>query len=218
MKRLLTGLILITSLLLSVSCANSTTATPANQATEGETAAPKSLSPDPNPKLDIPEGTPVITMQLDFVMRGLFGKLYLYDDGRVLYIEEKNMRISTQENPPTRVWNTGRIQTEDLNSLIQLFQTDEFAGMDKYYQFSGSPMEPIAGAPAGGFSMGDGSFTFSFNSGELQKTVTAFGYLTPDKGLTYPNMPYPLNEIYERLKKIIVNNTTEIYSEHIQSR
>ncbi len=36
------------------------------------------------PKIEIPEGTPVVAMELDFVMRGQFDKLYLYDNGAVL--------------------------------------------------------------------------------------------------------------------------------------
>ncbi len=170
-----------------------------------------------SPKIEIPEGTPVIAMQLDFVMRGLFEKLYLYDDGSVLYVEEKNLRLPSTETPPTRVWYKGQIQAETLNSLIQLFQTAEFAGMNDYYQFSGIPMQPIKGAPAGGFSVGDGTFKFTIDSGDLQKTVAALGYVTPDHGLTYPDMPYPLNEIYQKLKQVMINNTKEVYSELIQS-
>lgn len=174
------------------------------------------LNPIYRPVVEIPEGEPIIAMELDFVMRGVFEKLYLYDDGVVLYVEEKNLRMPTPECPPTRTWNTGIISKEDLNGLIQLFQTGEFAELDKYYQFSGKPMEPIEGVPTGGFTMGDGSFTFSINYGDIQKTVTALGYLTPDHGLTYPDMPYPLDEIYQKLKQVI-DNTKEVYSEPIQS-
>ncbi len=169
------------------------------------------------PKIEIPEGTPVVAMELDFVMRGQFDKLYLYDNGAVLYVEEKNLREPSREYPPIRVWSKGEIPVEELNSLIRLFQTAEFAGMDKYYQFSGSPMEPIPGVPAGGFTMGDGSFKFSIDYGTLQKTVAALGYRTPDHGLTYPDMPYPLNEIYKKLRQIIDNSTKEVYSEPMQS-
>jgi hypothetical protein len=169
------------------------------------------------PRIEIPEGWPIIAMEFDFVMRGEFDKLYLYGDGTVLYVEEKNLRMPTPEYPPTRAWNKGQIQLEELNKLTLLFQTGEFAGLDDYYQFPGEPMEPIEGTPSGGFTMGDGSFTFSVNYGDLQKTVSALGYLTPDQGMTYPDMPYPLNEIYERLRVIIDDNTEEIYREPIQS-
>lgn len=166
--------------------------------------------------INIPESEPIIAMELVFLMRGKFCKLYLYDESSVLYVEEKNLRMPTQEYPPTRVWYKGQIQPEELNSLIRLFQTGEFAELYEYYQFSGKPMEPIEGAPTGGFTIGDGSFTFSVNYGDLQKTVTAFGYLTSDHGLTYPDMPYPLNEIYKQLKQIIDNKTELVYEESIK--
>jgi hypothetical protein len=44
--------------------------------------------------------------------------------------------------------------------------------------------------------------------------VTAFGYLTPDHGETYPDMPSPLNEIYGRLH-VIALATEEVTRENI---
>jgi hypothetical protein len=41
-------------------------------------------------------------------------------------------------------------------------------------------------------------------------------YLTPDNGMTYPEMPYPLNEIYEKLRYISVNDTEEVYRQSIK--
>ena len=64
--------------------------------------------------------------------------------------------------------------------------------------------------------MGDMSFTISVNSENLSKNVTAFGYLTPDHGETYPDMPPPLNVIYGRLK-VIALATEEVYRETIKS-
>jgi hypothetical protein len=61
------------------------------------------------------------------------------------------------------------------------------------------------------------SFTISVNSENLNKTVTAFGYLTPDGGKTYPDMPYPLNELYRRLKYIADNQTQEVARETIEA-
>lgn len=59
------------------------------------------------------------------------------------------------------------------------------------------------------------SFTISVNSENLNKTVTAFGYLTPDNGETYPDMPPPLNEIYGRLRVLAIP-TEEVYRESIR--
>ena len=162
------------------------------------------------PMIDIPESNPVIYKQCDYIMRGEFSYLYIYDNGSVIYIEEKGLRIPSPEHPPTRTWNTGDITKEELTSLLQLFQTGEFIELDEYYQFPGKPNT------TGGFGMGDMSFTVSVNSENLSKKVTAFGYLTPDRGETYPDMPSPLNEIYGRLRDIAENKTDEVYHESIK--
>lgn len=52
--------------------------------------------------------------------------------------------------------------------------------------------------------------------GGLHKAVRAFGYPTPDRDMTYPDMPYPLNEIYRRLKIIIEDRTEEVAHERIK--
>lgn len=144
-------------------------------------------------------------------MRGEFNFLYVYEDGSIIYIEEKGLRMPTQEHPPERVWRTGKLQDEELNSLINFFRSSHFDKLDEYYQFPGKPIE------GGGFSMGDMRYTVSIDYGNLHKIATAFGYLTPDHGLTYPAMPYPLNEIYKKLKDIAENQTEEVYRESIQS-
>ena len=81
--------------------------------------------------------------------------------------------------------------------------------LDEYYQFPGKPNE------GGGFSMGDMRFTISVNSDNLSKTVTAFGYLTPDDGKTYPDMPSPLGAIYGRLR-VLAMVTEEVYCDNIK--
>jgi hypothetical protein len=159
------------------------------------------------PEIDIPEGGPVIYEQLDYVMRGEFKYLYIYDDGSIIYVEEKGLR--PPGGNPTRTWKTGRLAQPQLDSLLVYLEDSDLAKLDEYYQFPGEPQE------GGGFSMGDMSFTISIKSDNLSKTVTAFGYLTPDNGETYPDMPSPLNEIYQRLR-IVAIETKEVYREPIK--
>lgn len=161
------------------------------------------------PQINIPEEPPVIYEQLDYVMRGEFSYLYIYGDGSIIYIEEKGLRIRSPLHPPTRTWRTGEFTPQQLDSLLAYFENSGLDKLDEYYQFPGKPNE------GGGFSMGDMSFTISINSGNLSKKVTAFGYLTPDRGLTYPDMPSPLNEIYERLR-VLAMVTEEVYRENIK--
>ena len=81
--------------------------------------------------------------------------------------------------------------------------------LDEYYQFPGESNE------SGGFRTGDMSFTITVNSDNLSKTATAFGYLTPDNGETYPDMPPLLNEIYGRLRVLAIP-TEEVCRENIK--
>ncbi len=159
------------------------------------------------PEIDIPEGNPVIYERLDYVMRGQFSYLYFYEDESIIYVEEKGLR--PPGGHPTRTWKTGKLTTEQFESLLAYLENSGLDKLDEYYQFPG---EPLAG---GGFRMGDMSFTITINSESLSKAVTAFGYLTPDDGETYPDMPPPLNEIYGRLR-IIAQGTEEVYHENIK--
>ncbi len=161
------------------------------------------------PEISIPEELPVIYEQLDYVMRGKFSYLYFYGDGSIVYIEEKGLRIHSPLHPPTRTWKTGKFTPQQLDSLLAYLENSGLDELGEYYQFPGEPNE------SGGFRTGDMRFTITVNSGNLNKTVTAFGYLTPDKGETYPDMPSPLNEIYGRLK-VISQVTEEAYRENIK--
>ena len=158
------------------------------------------------PEIDIPEGNPVIYEQLDYVMRGEFSYLYFYEDGSIIYIEEKGLRPAGGH--PTRTWRTGKLTPQQLDSLLAYLENSGLGELDEYYQFSGEPNE------SGGFHLGDMIFTISINSENLSKTVTAFGYLTPDNGETYPNMPSPLNAIYGRLRAVALQ-TEEVTRENI---
>ncbi len=164
--------------------------------------------------IKLPDTPAIISEKLEYVMRGEFDDLYIYSDGSVIYVEEKGLRMAWSEHPPTRIWKLGKLNEEELVSLISLFQTNEFNVLKDHYQYSGNPIDPLGSIPtSGGFTMGDGSFTFSINYAGFQKEVVANGFLTPDRGETYPSMPYPLDEIYVKLRDVILNHIKEISTE-----
>jgi len=172
------------------------------------------FSPLPDSYLSkLPETPPMISEKLEYLMQGEFDSLYIYSDGSIIYIEEKGLRMPMPDHPPTRTWRLGKLPQAELSSLIGLFQSSEFTALDDYYLYPGKPMEPIQGVPSGGFIQGDGSFTFSINYGDFQKEVVANGFLTPDHRENYPDMPFPLNEIYVKLRYIVLNHTKEISTE-----
>lgn len=181
--------------------------------------APVTNTPEPAPAISektsyshlIPDSAPVISANISYIMRGEFEFLSIYGDGSIVYIEEKGLRMPSPENPPTRTWKTGKLQPEELNGLLEFIEDSGFDKLDEYYKFIGKPVE------GGGFTMGDMDYAVSINHGGLHKTTRTLGYLTPDHGLTYPDMPYPLNEIHKRLKQIANNQTQVVASETIKS-
>jgi len=161
------------------------------------------------PKIDIPGGNPVIMEERNYLLGGEHSYLYVYEDGSIIYVEEKGLRIRSPQNPPTRTWRTGKLSSKEMESLVAYFENSGLDELDEYYQFPGEPNE------SGGFRMGDMRFTITIDSDNLNKTVSAYGYLTPDNGETYPDMPSPLNEIYQRLRAIAIE-TEEVYREPIK--
>jgi len=75
--------------------------------------------------------------------------------------------------------------------------------MNDYYEFSGITLE------TGALGFNDNHCSITFNYESMQKTVRASLYLT------FEDMPFPLNEIYDRLWGIALK-THFVISEVIQ--
>ena len=159
----------------------------------------------------IPDSTPIISANISHVMRGEFNLLSIYEDGEIIYIEEKGLRMPSPEYPPTRIWRTGQISSEELSSLINFFRDNHFDELNDHYKFPGIPVE------GSGTGFGDMDGTISIDYQDLHKTVRAAQYISHDDGMTYPDMPYPLNEIYRKLRDIAVNRTAEVARESIKA-
>jgi len=64
-------------------------------------------------------------------MREEFNHLYIYEDGTVIYSEDRGLRMPTRENPPIRTWKKGQLQEEELNSLLEFFRDSRFGELDE---------------------------------------------------------------------------------------
>jgi hypothetical protein len=160
-------------------------------------------------RFSLPEGNPIIYKELEYIMRGEGDYLYIYDDGSVVYIEGKGLRFPSEENPATRTWKSGSLTADELDGLLEYLDNSGFEQMEGFYPFPGRPAEG-----GGSIERGDLVLTVTVVSGSLNKSVTASGYLTPDRGETYPDMPAPLNEIYVKLRAI-TQATEEVAHENI---
>ncbi len=152
-------------------------------------------------ELELPPGDPIVYEQLDYVMRGQFDYLYVYADGKVVYVQEKGLRMVTQGQHPTRTWSTGQLTAAGLEQLLGLFRGSAFADLQDQYQ-SAEPQP------------GDMVMLVTVNTSDVAKSVTASHYATPDQDATYPGMPAPLNDIYVALRAIAAG-TTEVATRSI---
>jgi hypothetical protein len=167
-------------------------------------------TPQGNPvTINIPDGNPVIYERALYTMGGENYEFYIYDDGSLLYIQEKGLRMPQPGHPATRTWSTGKLTIEQVNSLIAYLKNSGLDKLEASYNFPGKTTE------GGGFRQSDMGFTIIVNSDNLSKKVTAFGYLSPDNRETYPDMPSPLNDIYGRLRTLAMT-TEEVARENIK--
>ena len=161
---------------------------------------------NPVPQISAPEGTPVITMDITHTMGGTRNQLLIYEEGTIIYREDTGLRPGQER---TRIWSTGKLHKEELADLLEFINDSGFEALNYHYEFPGIPV------PTENFSdaikSGDLQCTISVDNKDLQKAVSAASYLSPDDGMTYPDMPYPLNEIYRRLKDIAENQTEEAF-------
>ncbi len=165
---------------------------------------------NPVPRVNIPESTPVIAMDITHTMGETRSQLLIYEEGTIIYREDTGLRPGQVR---TRTWKTGKLNEGELTDLLEFINDSGFEALDAHYEFPGIPV-PTENFPDA-IKSGDLQCTISVDNKDLQKAVSAASYLSPDEGMTYPDMPYPLNEIYRRLKDIAENQTEEVYREPI---
>ena len=159
-------------------------------------------------KVVIPESNPVIYEQVRYLMKGENYELYIYTNGSILYIEEKGLRLPSPERPATRTWSTGNFTVEQVNNLLAYFENSGLDKLEDYYNFPGEK------EASGTIRRSDLDYTITIVSRNFSKSVTASGYLTPDNGEKYPDLPSPLNAIYGRLRTLTMT-TEKVYQEDI---
>ena len=165
---------------------------------------------NPSPVIEVPEGKQVISMDTHSVMGGRRSQLRIYENGSVIFHEDKGMRPPP---PPgasaTRTWRMGKINPEELDNLIDFIESVRFDELESFYEH--------LSVTSGAGTMSDLYFTFSVNSSNIINTVQTIGYHPP--GSVHPDkeLPSPLDEIYIKLYDIIENRTEEVYQESIRS-
>jgi len=148
-----------------------------------------------SPELYTPQSDQVITDRLYDIDKGEFRYLSIYQDGNLTAIEMEDLLGPVDQH--VRILKTGKLSEEELNSLIKFFENSGFKEMDKTNEFSSSPGSDV-------------HYSVSARLGSSYRYIRASNYPSPDGGKTYPDMPYPLDEIYKMLKDIADNKTNEV--------
>ncbi len=154
----------------------------------------ESVEFDGAPELYAPQSEQVISERLHDIKNGEFRYLSIYEDGSLTSIQMEGLREPVSQHVVIK--KTGKFDEEELRSLIEFFEISGFKEMNKNNEFPGS-------------AASDMHYSVSARLGSSYQYVMASNYLSPDGGKTYPDMPYPLNEIYKRLKEIADNRTKE---------
>lgn len=172
------------------------------------------------PPFEVPDAPPLVNMEMLHTMGGTKSQLLIYGDCSVYYREDTNLRVSPEFN---RTWSTGDLSGGELDELLGFIAESGFGDLESGYHFTGEPVtagntpDDVTVGLAGGVRSGDMMLTLAVNMPGLRRVVFASSYLSPDGGMTYPEMPYPLDEVYCRLKDI-AENRTEIVLEEVLER
>ncbi len=159
------------------------------------------------PELYTPQSDWVISHRLYDIKNGEFSYLCVYEDGSLDCIEMEGLLEPVARH--VRIHKTGKISEKELGNLIELFEEGGFFELDHSYQFPSSTDED------GGTNFSDVHYSISTHFEHGGRTVRVNNCLSPDGGKTYPDMPYPLDEIYKRLKDITDNKTKEVTHESL---
>jgi hypothetical protein len=147
----------------------------------------------------IPSEFPAIASDVTFKESGDRDRLYVYKDGYVLMVEDRG---SSEAGNFTRTWKTGQLIDGELVELMNLTKKPEFEALANQYRFVGD------NTTTGTTRIGDMDYALSVNYENIRKIVSLVDYYSPDHETIYPEMPYPLGEIYQRWTGIAETKTT----------
>ena len=155
---------------------------------------------NPSPVIEIPEDEPVIAMENLYTMAGERNRLFIYEDGTVICLEETGLRPTMNK---TRTWKKGQIDEQELSTIMLFIQDVRFAELEESYYLSTTPQSDL-------------QHIISVKYQDIDKTVITNGYFPPDSSKPYSKLPYPLDEIYQKLMDIADNRTEVVYQKSVE--
>ena len=172
---------------------------------------------NPEDKIEIPEGEPLVIMDVSFPEGGALSQLSIYEDGTVIYVRDwAGLSGLRPGDAFTRTWKTGKLKTSEFDSFFSYLETLNFNDIETIY-ISESLSELVLADIADDVSEisleTDNYIKISAENGRVNNAVAAFGYVQGGIDLVY-ELPYPVNFIYAELTEII-ENTEEVLVEEL---
>ena len=172
---------------------------------------------NPGDKVEIPEGEPLVIMDVSFPEGGALSQLSIYEDGTVIHVRDwagTGLRLG---DAFTRTWRTGKLKTSEIDSFFSYLETLDFNDIETTYiseRLSELVLANVAD-DVSEISLETGNYIkISADNGRVDNVVAAFGYVQGGIDLVY-GLPYPVNFIYTELTDIIDNDTEEVLVEEL---
>jgi hypothetical protein len=170
---------------------------------------------NPEDKIEIPEGDPLVLMDINNPEAGTLSQLSIYEDGAVLYVEDSGLEMPVQQGDKyTRTWRTGKVSSEDIDYFFDYLDSISFNEIKQTYlspdiekRFETNPAHPSLG-----IGESEDYIRIYADNDVVNNTIYAIGFFKPGSE-PYSELPYPVNFIYAELADIIENNTEEVLVE-----
>ena len=172
---------------------------------------------DPEDRIEIPEGDPLVLMDINNPEAGILNQLSIYEDGTVIYVEDSYLEMPISQGEEfTRTWRTGKVDSGDLDYFFSYLDSIDFYEIETTFvspdAYEGIPENRGVNYVVPG-GLIDYVRIFADNS-KTENTVEVIGFFAPGSE-SYSELPYPVNFIYMELVDIIENNTEEILVEEL---
>jgi hypothetical protein len=177
---------------------------------------------NPEDKIEIPEGDPLVLMDINNPEAGTLSQLSVYEDGTVIHVEDSYPEMPIPQGEEfTRTWRTGRVSTGDIDYFFSYLDSIDYYEIEYAFIRPGVIEEtippeklmpnqkPKSRGPSFYPGGPDDYIRIYANDGQRENTIEVLCYISTDVD-PYNELPSPAKYIYEELADIIENNTEEV--------
>ena len=173
---------------------------------------------NPDDKIEVPEGDPLVLMDINNPETGTTSQLSVYEDGTVIYVEDSELEVPVVEGDEyIRTWRTGKASSGDIDYFFDYLDSVDFNEIEHAFlspdieeRFETSTGRP----PSLGIGVSKDYIRIYADNSVVNNTIYALGFFTPGSE-PYSELPYPINFIYMELIDIIENDTEEVLVEEL---